>query len=78
LSNKIKSPEFVRKIDWIDITSWDKNGYYYPVVQYYLITSGAGSFMDFHIDFGGSSVEDSLEIIEEKIEGKEGPLLPRL
>lgn len=28
----------------------------YPVVQYYCLTSAAGSYTDFHIDFGGSSV----------------------
>jgi len=28
----------------------------YPKVQYYCLTSAGGSFTDFHIDFGGSSV----------------------
>ena len=32
------------------------NSYEYPVVQYYCLTSSAGSYTDFHIDFGGSSV----------------------
>lgn len=33
-----------------------KNSTEYPVVQYYCLTSAAGSYTDFHIDFGGSSV----------------------
>ena len=33
-----------------------KNSYEYPGVQYYCLTSSAGSYTDFHIDFGGSSV----------------------
>jgi hypothetical protein len=32
------------------------NNTYYPVIQYYCLTSGAGAYMDFHIDFGGTSV----------------------
>ncbi|KAL6046274.1 Lysine-specific demethylase 2A [Balamuthia mandrillaris] len=31
-------------------------GFYYPKVQYYCLMSVQGSYTDFHIDFGGSSV----------------------
>jgi len=34
----------------------DRKAKEYPVVQYYCLTSAAGSYTDFHIDFGGSSV----------------------
>ncbi len=33
-----------------------ENSTEYPAVQYYCLTSAAGSYTDFHIDFGGSSV----------------------
>lgn len=32
------------------------NSLEYPAVQYYCLTSAAGSYTDFHIDFGGSTV----------------------
>ena len=56
------SPTFVRDIDWID-NVWPTNKRYdsdgndtYPRVQYYCLTSTAGCYTDFHIDFGGTSV----------------------
>lgn len=56
------SPSFVRDIDWID-NIWPRNRRYdsdgndtYPRVQYYCLTSTAGCYTDFHIDFGGTSV----------------------
>lgn len=61
LNEYVRSPQFVREIDWIDIV-WpnnfrhDENAGNYPAVQYYCLTSCAGSYMDYHIDFGGSSV----------------------
>ncbi|OEU17834.1 Clavaminate synthase-like protein, partial [Fragilariopsis cylindrus CCMP1102] len=66
LHKMVRSPTFVREIDWIDIAWPDEkkpqhindtnNTKEYPVVQYYCLTSAAGSYTDFHIDFGGSSV----------------------
>ena len=56
------SPSFVRELDWID-NVWPVSKRYdndgidtYPRVQYYCLTSTAGCYTDFHIDFGGTSV----------------------
>lgn len=52
------SPSFVRELDWIDI-AWPKQHKHlkdFPQVQYYCLTSTAGSYTDFHVDFGGTSV----------------------
>ena len=32
-----------------------KKTIYYPLIQYYCVTSSAGAYMDFHIDIGGTS-----------------------
>ena len=58
LSAKIEAPRFVREeVDWID-TIWPierrVRGGDYPRVQKYLLTGMAGSYTDFHIDFGVS------------------------
>ena len=53
-----RSPQFVRELDWID-NDWPakkKQGSDYPQVQYYCLTSTAGCYTDFHLDFGGTSV----------------------
>jgi hypothetical protein len=66
LSEKILSPAFVREIDWID-HAWPRQRKpdgtltraveeVYPNVQYYCLTSAAGCYTDFHLDFGGTSV----------------------
>lgn len=58
LSQYVQSPEVVRQIDWID-NVWPKHLRLldtYPHVQYYCLMSGEGSYTDFHIDFGGTSV----------------------
>ena len=58
MSNFVHAPEVVRKIDWID-SMWplDRRGRAdYPQVQKYCLTGMAGSYTDFHIDFGGTSV----------------------
>lgn len=59
LRHKVQSPQFVRDIDWIE-NAWpsDRKLHHneYPRVQYYCLTSTAGCFTDFHIDFGGTSV----------------------
>lgn len=58
LREQVQSPRFVRDLDWID-NAWPqywRDKLYYPSVQFYCLTSGAGSFTDFHVDFGGTSV----------------------
>ena len=58
LISLVQSPKFVRDVDWIDI-AWPKSRrerFQYPQVQYYCLTSTAGCYTDFHIDFGGTSV----------------------
>lgn len=54
----LQSPQFVRDMDWIDVCwpqTWRRKDIY-PRVQYYCLTSAAGSWTDFHVDFGGTSV----------------------
>jgi F-box/leucine-rich repeat protein 10/11 len=57
-SKVVRSPSFVREIDFID-NVWPKElkaSGDYPRVQYYLLTSTRGCYTDFHVDFGGTSV----------------------
>ncbi len=57
-AKQVKSPQFVRDIDWID-SVWPyqrRKEEDYPRVQYYCLTSTAGCYTDFHVDFGGTSV----------------------
>jgi hypothetical protein len=72
LSQHILSPKFVRDLDWIDhawpgrvtigsdgtttSATVDNSNTDYPSVQYYCLTSAAGCYTDFHIDFGGTAV----------------------
>eukprot|EP00977_Amphora_coffeiformis_P017161 scaffold5479_cov199-Amphora_coffeaeformis.AAC.100 len=54
----VQSPQFVRDMDWITLAwpeSWRRQNKY-PMVQQYCLTSAAGAWTDFHIDFGGTSV----------------------
>tara|TARA_B100000795_G_C22757882_1_gene422294 strand:+ start:82 stop:1362 length:1281 start_codon:yes stop_codon:yes gene_type:complete len=59
LGSLIKTPQAVRDIDWID-TVWKARGgdltMNFPRVQLYCLMGTAGSYTDFHIDFGGTSV----------------------
>jgi type II secretory pathway pseudopilin PulG len=59
LKDKILSPKFVRDMDWID-HAWPgrqtEKESVYPNVQYYCLTSAAGCYTDFHVDFGGTAV----------------------
>lgn len=58
LIRRTRSPQFVRELDWID-NDWPakkKKAADYPQVQYYCLTSTAGCYTDFHLDFGGTSV----------------------
>ena len=57
-AKQVKSPKFVRDMDWID-SMWPRQrrmAQDYPRVQYYCLTSTAGCYTDFHVDFGGTSV----------------------
>jgi uncharacterized cupin superfamily protein len=59
LGTTVTTPRAVREIDWID-TIWKarggNNAYNYPKVQLYCLMGTGGSYTDFHIDFGGTSV----------------------
>jgi hypothetical protein len=58
LNAKVQAPYFVRSLDWIDsIWPLDRRARGdYPKVQKYCLAGMAGSYTDFHIDFGGTSV----------------------
>lgn len=54
----VRAPRVVRQLDWID-NVWPGRRHVagqYPRVQHYCLMSVAGSYTDFHIDFGGTSV----------------------
>jgi hypothetical protein len=58
LSTRIIGPQAIRQIDWIDQV-WPIDRVMkgdYPRVQKYCLISMAGSYTDFHIDFGGTNV----------------------
>lgn len=58
IATRILGPKCIREIDWID-QMWPlslRSINDYPRVQRYCLVSMAGSFTDFHIDFGGTSV----------------------
>jgi len=68
LDSQITAPTIVRKIDWVE-KAWPKHlkelqedssnsieDMMYPKVQKFVIMSVANSYMDFHLDFGGTSV----------------------
>lgn len=58
LSNEVSCPSFVNRIDWVR-SIWPTERLSrqdYPRVQKYCLAGMAGSYTDFHIDFGGTSV----------------------
>lgn len=58
LNSKVQSPSVVRAIDWIN-TLWplDRRARGdFPRVQKYFLCGMGGSYTDFHLDFGGTSV----------------------
>lgn len=68
LDELVESPLIVKLLDWVDLV-WPKflkqsqtdstntiNRMKYPKVQKYCLMSVKGSYTDFHIDFGGTSV----------------------
>lgn len=68
LDEMVESPSIVKNLDWVDLV-WPKSlkesqtegtnsidQMKYPKVQKYCLMSVKGSYTDFHIDFGGTSV----------------------
>jgi hypothetical protein len=61
LSSRVIAPSFVRHLDWCE-RYWPKTSAStdtntdYPAVQKYCLAGMAGSYTDFHVDFGGTSV----------------------
>uniref|UniRef100_V9PPI9 [histone H3]-dimethyl-L-lysine(36) demethylase n=1 Tax=Bathyctena chuni TaxID=1403704 RepID=V9PPI9_BATCU len=68
LCKLISPPDFVRELDWVE-TAWPPSlkvaqtfgnnsltKMKYPKVQKYCLMSVRGSYTDFHVDFGGTSV----------------------
>ncbi|KAG6547255.1 hypothetical protein Mapa_011191 [Marchantia paleacea] len=55
LQAMVSAPDVVKELDLVD-KAWPASVTPSPKVQLYTLMSGAGCFMDFHIDFGGSSV----------------------
>jgi len=58
LAEEVVAPRFVRDLDWID-HMWPQGtgaGLRRPRVQKYCLAGMAGSYTDFHVDFGGTSV----------------------
>jgi hypothetical protein len=58
LARRVRAPRFVRCIDWTDTVfpGFRRTRGEYPLVQLYCLMSVAGSWTDFHLDFGGTSV----------------------
>jgi hypothetical protein len=65
LAEQLAAPRFVREVDLIDL-DWprdqrrcqlsEREHLTFPQVQLYCLMGAAGSFTNFHVDFGGSSV----------------------
>ena len=58
LAPRIQSPSMVRDLDWIDVV-WPMERRArgdFPQVQRYCLSGMGGSYTDFHVDFGGTSV----------------------
>ncbi|CAM9348499.1 unnamed protein product [Ectocarpus sp. 8 AP-2014] len=58
LAKMVQSPQLVRDMDWLH-RCWPADRLQegqFPKVQYYCLMSQGGSYTDFHVDFGGTSV----------------------
>ena len=60
LSQMVDAPYIARKLDWVNYV-WpndlpDDTDFKKPEVQKYCLMGVEGSYTDFHVDFGGSSV----------------------
>jgi hypothetical protein len=59
LAAQVRRPAVVDALDWVTL-AWpagvDRSATVFPKVQLYCLMSVSGSYTDFHIDFGGSSV----------------------
>lgn len=58
----MEAPEIARRMDWVT-NYWpssqarvDEDSIQRPAVQKYCLISAEGSYTDFHVDFGGTSV----------------------
>lgn len=64
MEHMVQSPEVARKLDWVqywpaefkDPTIQLRGKMSFPKVQHYCLMGVEGSYTDFHIDFGGTSV----------------------
>lgn len=64
LENWVNVPDLIQNMDWVrlwpkrykNITCTESGKANYPKVQHYCLMGVAGSYTDFHIDFGGTSV----------------------
>ncbi|VDO33334.1 unnamed protein product, partial [Onchocerca flexuosa] len=59
LTKRVRGPTLAQEIDWVELY-WPKDlrnsPSTFPKVQNYCLMSVKGSFTDFHVDFGGTSV----------------------
>uniref|UniRef100_A0A452GVY7 Uncharacterized protein n=1 Tax=Gopherus agassizii TaxID=38772 RepID=A0A452GVY7_9SAUR len=56
LSNLVETPKIVRKLSWVENLWPGESVFERPSVQKYCLMGTQGSYTDFHIDFGGTSV----------------------
>ncbi|XP_030050132.1 histone lysine demethylase PHF8 [Microcaecilia unicolor] len=56
LSNLVETPKLVRKLSWVENLWPEESVFERPNVQKYCLMGVKGSYTDFHIDFGGTSV----------------------
>lgn len=64
LESWVHVPDIIKDMDWVrlwpesykNLTQLDNGKANYPKVQHYCLMGVAGSYTDFHIDFGGTSV----------------------
>lgn len=57
MSNLVEPPGLARKLDWAQrVWPVSKQGPPRPSVQKYCLMSAGGSYTDFHVDFGGTTV----------------------
>nr|XP_033806802.1 lysine-specific demethylase 7A isoform X2 [Geotrypetes seraphini] len=56
MSNLVKVPDIAKKLSWVENYWPDDSVFPKPFVQKYCLMGVEGSYTDFHIDFGGTSV----------------------
>lgn len=56
MSELVEVPDIAQKMSWVE-NYWPDDSYFpKPFVQKYCLMGVKGSYTDFHIDFGGTSV----------------------